>query len=112
MRRVIVTAGPSVRELEEQFFFILCDAHSGSTVRRFQCYTSTQRQSHTLFFSLYVCGWCVFYEKSPAGLIVDGYGLVVRCRTSDCQIYFHVFICVISFCVGLSLSQLSPISFY
>ena len=106
MRRVIVTAGPSVRELEEQFFFILCDAHSGSTVRRFQCYTSTQRQSHTLFFSLLVC---ILWKESsrPYSRWLWTCGAVPHERLSD--LFSCIYMCNFFLCWALSLSTLSYI---
>jgi hypothetical protein len=104
MRRVIVTAGPSVRELEEQFFFNVMRTTA------VQCEDSNVTHPHSgshihSFFSLDVCGWCVFYEKSPAGLIVDGYGAVPHERLSD--LFSCIYMCNFFLCWALSLSTLS-----
>lgn len=103
MRRVIVTAGPSVCELEEQFFFNVMRTTA------VQCEDSNVTHPHSgshihSFFSLYVCGWCVFYEKSPAGLIVDGYGAVPHERLSD--LFSCIYMCNFFLCWALSLNSL------
>jgi hypothetical protein len=61
MRRVIVTAGPSVRELEEQFFLMWC-AQRQYSAKIPMLHIHTAAVTYTLF-SLCMCVVGVYFMK-------------------------------------------------